>query len=245
MFGGGSGNAAAYPVTVGIIPMTFNDSIFASNVPGQVFSNPITQGPSGTISNQDWNETPGYASGDQCWTWLGGNLNMNQCRVDWREGPRLAGASGTFHVDQCYINCVGKGTDHADAFQGFVQTGGTFLLTNSHIRAYTPQEGLDKYGAGTVGSTCFFWADASQGLIQVQNTIIHGGDRMFTVNADAGTTTHINFDHVYFVVEPGYPETWLFSATTGGTLVVDQWNEVRQASIVNGVIVPGTPIASP
>lgn len=231
-----------------LIPMTWNDPRFASNIPGQVFGSPTSQGPTGTVSNQDWNDNPGYLNGDQCWSWLSGNLNMNQCRIDWREGPRLNGSSGIFHVDQSYINCVGKTADHADAFQAFGMSGDKFLLTNTHVRAYTDPNATAVYGAGFIGSTCIFWADTSAGIVQCQNVLFEGGERMVTINVDTGVTVHINFQNVYFVQVPGFPITTGWTSgiqSTGGTLIVDNWTNVFNATIVNGVIVPGTPIASP
>lgn len=230
------------------IPMTLNDPRFASNVPGQVFGSPTSQGPTGTVSNQDWSDNPGYLNGDQCWSWLSGNLNMNQCRVDWREGPRLNGSSGTFHVDQSYINCVGKTSDHADAFQAFGMSGDKFQLTNTHVRAYIDTEATAVYGAGFTGSTCIFWADFSSGIVQCQNVLFEGGERMVTINADTGGTVHINFQDVYFVQVPGFPITTGWTANIlafGGALIVDNWTNVVNATIVNGVIVPGSAIPSP
>lgn len=238
--------------TTGGIPMSASDPRFATNVPGTVFNNPVTQGPSGTNNHFDWNGNPAYTSGDQVWTWLNGtSIELGQCRIDWREGPRISSDSGLFHVDQCYINCVGVTTDHADAFQAFGPSGngvGVISLTNTHVRAYTDAEALSKYGAGFIGSTCMFWADASGGSFKCQNVLFHGGERMVTVNVDPTATVHINFDHVYFVQEPGFPITTGWTAgiqSTGGTLIVDNWTNVFNASIVNGVIVPGTPIGSP
>lgn len=232
--------------------MSTSDPRFASNVPGPVYGSPLTQGPSGTTNNLDWSDNPTYLNGDQVWTWLNGtSIDLNKCRIDWREGPRLNSDSGLFHVDQCYINCVGVGTDHADAFQAFGPgpTGvGVTFLTNTHVRAYIDSEAISKYGAGFTGSTCMFWADAAGGTFKCQNVLFHGGERMVTVYADTGATVHINFDNVYFVQEPGFPITtgWTIDIrSTGGTLIVDRWTNVFNATIVGGVIIPGTPIVSP
>lgn len=227
------------------IPVSWNDPRFAANKPGPIFSNPITQGPTGTINNLDWNGNPGYSNGDQVWTWNGGDLNMNQCRIDWREGPRIAADNGgIFHVDQCYINCVGKNSDHADAFQAYSPHGnGTIKITNSTIQAYSDSAARSKYGSGFIGSTALFWADYYSGAVIFQNVVLIGGSRVVTVNCDAGVT-HVNFDHVYFIADPG--QVWQFSSVQdGGTLVIDNWTNVFNAKIVNGIIVPGTAIPRP
>lgn len=226
------------------IPLSWADARFAGNTAGPTFSNPVSQGPTGTISNKDWNGNPGYSNGDQVWTWGSGNLTLNQCRVDWREGPRIAGNGGSFTVNQCYINCVGKTTDHADAFQAYSpHDSGTINITNSTIRAYSDSAARAKYGSGFVGSTALFWADYYSGAVNFTNVLLIGGSRVVTINCDAGTT-HVAFDHVYFIADPG--QVWQFSSVQdGGTLVIDKWNEVRNATIVNGVIVPGTAIPHP
>lgn len=225
-------------------PLTWNDTRFASNKAGPSYANPVAQGPTGTISNLDWNENPGYSSGDQCWTWTGGTLNMSQCRVDWREGPRIGADSGTFNIDQCYINCVGKSTDHADAFQAYDPGGtGTINITNTTIRAYSDSAAAAAYGKGFIGSTAFFWADDYQGKVVFNNVLLIGGSRVVTINTDTGVT-HIDFQNVYFIADPG--QVWQFSNTAdGGTLVVDNWINVCNATIVNGVVVPGAPIPHP
>jgi hypothetical protein len=226
------------------IPLSMTDTRFSANKPGQVFSNPVSQGPTGTIANLDWIQSPNFSSGDQVWTWNGGNLNMNQCRIDCREGPRIAGNGGTFHVDQCFINCVGKGSDHADAFQAYSPHDiGNITITNSCIRAYSDTAARTKYGSGFVGSTALFWADYYSGLIKFDNVLLIGGSRVVTVNCDAGTT-HVDFNNVFFIGDSG--QTWQFSSVQdGGKLVVDNWTNVCNATIVNGVIVPGTAIPKP
>lgn len=245
MFGGG-GLDDTFLDTDSTIPMTYSDVRFASNTTGTSYGTGGQPAGGSTVSNKDWSDNPTYTDGGQVWTWSTGDITLEQCRIDWREGPRLAASSGdTLTINECYINCVGFDDDHADAFQGYIQTGGLIVITNSHIRAYTPEEAIATYGGTATGSTCWFWSDGSEGTIRLQNVILHGGDRMFTVNCDSGVT-HIDFDHVYFIPEPGYPETWFASIENfGGSFVIDQWNEVREASIVAGVLVPGAVIPSP
>ncbi|WP_139372872.1 hypothetical protein [Nitrobacter vulgaris] len=77
------------------------------------------------------------------------------------------------------------------------------------------------------------------------NVLIHGGGRGMAIYADTGTT-HISFENVFFVPSP---DGWKFFdydiRATGGTLIVDKWVNVRAATIVDGVIVPGASLPSP
>lgn len=224
------------------IPMTWNDARFASNKAAP--NSGTGYHPTGSLNNLDWNFNPSYSSGDQPFTWEGGTLSLSKCRVDCREGPRIAADSGTFNIDQCYINCVGKATDHADAFQAYNPGGkGSVNITNTCIRSYSDQAAKTKYGSGFVGSTAFFWADNYQGAVTFKNVLLIGGSRTVSIYVDSGTT-HVNFENVYFVPDPG--QVWQTDIrSTGGSLVVDNWTNVRNATIVNGVIVPGTAVPHP
>lgn len=233
--GGGS------PATT--IPMSYNDARFSGNTAG---GGPFT---TGTQSNKDWSENPAYGSGDQCFTWNGGGIfNLSQCRVDWREGPRVAADSGTFNIDQCFINCVGEGADHADGIQAYNPGGkSTVNVTNTCFRSYSDAEAVAVYGSNFIGSDAFFWADSYQGTVSFTNVLIWGGARGVSIYADTGTT-HVAFDTVYFVLGNG-DSSWEFYdydiKPTGGSLVVDKWTNVRAATISNGVIVPGALLPSP
>ena len=154
--------------------------------------------------------------------------------------------SGTLNVDQGFINCVARTPDHSDGLQTFSEGGsGNVNITNTCFRSYTDAEALSIYGAGFIGSDSIDWSDLFQGTISLQNVLIWGGSRGVKIDADVGTT-HVSFDHVYFVPSP---DGWTFFKTqiipTGGTLIIDKWNEVRDATIVNGVIVPNALIPSP
>lgn len=243
-----SGAAASAPPPGGSIPMSLTDPRFASNTAGSSGATFF----SGTQANKTWNDNPGYASGAQCFTWEGDGsdvFNMNQCTVDWREGPRIgAGATptATMNIDQCFINCVGKTGDHADGIQAYSPGGiGLINVTNTCMRSYSDTEAVSVYGAGFIGSDGFFWADSFQGTVSFTNVLIWGGARGVSIYADVGTT-HVSFDTVYFVASPG---GWSFFdydiKPTGGSLVVDKWTNVRAATISGGVIIPGALLPSP
>lgn len=240
---GGSGN--------NLIPMSLFDPRFASNVTGPS----STFYGTASISNLDFIEFPTYPSGNQCFTWSSGNLNVSKCRVDWREGPRIASTDGssvsTLIVDQCFINCVGVTTDHADGMQAFAGTGvkGNVKVTNTCFRSYDDAEALAVYGSSFIASDAFFWADTSAGTVTFNNVLIWGGSRGVTINADPGATVHVNFNNVYFV--PSAPGSFsgynysIQSTGSSGILIVDNWTNVFSATIAGNTIIPGAALPSP
>ena len=104
--------------------MSWDDSRFASNTAGS--GSTVTNA---IYDNKDWNDNPSYTSGVPCFLWEGDGtdvLMMSECRVDFREGPRIGAGStprATLDVDQCFINCVGKTGDHADGLQAYSPGG--------------------------------------------------------------------------------------------------------------------------
>lgn len=227
-----------------LIPMSFNDPIFNGIVNG---TNYITLGNGQNLTLLSFSD--GYASGNQIITCDGnspGNI-ITKCRFDSREGPRLD-ASGPYTFDQCWINCVGQGTDHADGIQYYSPGGNTQIhIKNTAFRAYTVSEATSIYGAGFIDSDSFFYADSVQGTVTFENVLIWGGSRGVAIYADTGTT-HISFNNVYFAASPN-GSGWQFYdydiRATGGTLVVDRWTNVYDATVVNGVIIPGAALSSP
>lgn len=233
------------PPPVSSIPMSPADTRFAANTAGST-----ANVSSGTYANKTWNDN--FASGSQCFVWTGnGNdvLNLSQCYINGREGPRIGAddtPTATLNIDQTYINCAGKGDDHADCIQAY-SPGGVCLLniTNSYLRSYNDTEAQQKYGAGFIGSAGIFWADNMQGEVRVTNTVIHGSGRGVAIYADTGTT-RVSFEDVFFVPGPGGWTGFDFDIrATGGTLIIDKWVNVREATIVDGQLVPGALIPQP
>jgi hypothetical protein len=78
--------------------------------------------------------------------------------------------------------------------------------------------------------------------------LIHGGGgRGIAIYAHTGRTIRISFENVFLVPSP---DGWTYydydiRGATGGTLIVDKWVNVRAATIVDGVIVPGASLPSP
>lgn len=225
------------------IPLSKSDPIFSGNTP-------TTGGAgvgytTGTQANKNWDDSPSYPSGDSVWYFDGNGaqqVNINQCIIDWREGPRMSGFNGaTLNINQCYINCVGKTGDHADAIQAFVSGGqtGNLNLTNTCVQAYTLSEAIAKYGAGFVESTCLQWGDQYQGTLNYSNVCLISGAPTVNLGADTGTTTII-WNDVYVVSSGG-----LIMVNAGGSVNISAWNNVRNATIVGNTIVPGTLIPPP
>lgn len=223
------------------IPMSLNDSRFATNTTKNF-------GDTGTITvnNADLIESPNYPSGDSCLVYYGGGtMTMNKCRIDWREGPRIdsRGQTCNFIMNECFVNVVGYDIDHADGLQPYNNGGAqcNITLTNCYFKGYSDAEAVAKYGPGFVEATAGLrWADYTTGTVTISNCIIDCSQYKMYINADTGTT-HVNFDHVYMVGGVG----GFAVRPTGGTLVVDQWNEVRWATVSGGVLVPGDLIPTP
>lgn len=235
------------PAPTGTIPLAKSDPRFSTNVAG-----PTGSLKNGLLTNKSWNQGPAYSSGEPVFACTGNGsdvLTIDKAVIDAREGPRLANDAtplSTVNFNESFINCVGKGNDHADGIQAYSPGGRTLLnVTNSCLRSYTDAEAKSKYGTGFIGSCSLFWADNFQGEVRFKNVLVWGGGRGIAVYADTGTT-RVSFEDVFFVPSP---DGWTYFdfdiRATGGSLVIDKWINVRQATIVNGVLVPGNLIPKP
>lgn len=234
------------PATIGSIPLSKADPRFAANAVWMKGSFAR-----GILSNKKWDDSPSYGSGEPCFNWTGNGsdvLTIDKALIDCREGPRIAPGStptATLNITDSFINCVGKGTDHADGMQAYDPRGiGLVDVKRTCFRSYSDAEARAKYGSGFIGSCGFFWADAMAGEVRFTDVVFWGGGRGVAIYADAGTT-RVSFKNVYFV--PG-PDGWtgfdFDIRATGGKLEIDAW-DVYEATIVNGVLVPGKAIPKP
>jgi hypothetical protein len=232
--------------------MSLSDPRFAGNVAGT--SNVLIQ--SGTVNNTFWNDNPTYANGTPSMNFTGLTsadvLNMSKCNVDWREGPRGGCDAGTWNVDQCFINCVGKTGDHADGMQVFSPGGhGTLVFTNTCFRSYTDAEAASIYGAGFIGSDAIFWADNFGGSISFDNCLFWGGARGVTIDADANTT--VSMTNCFFAMSPNQVPYSLAASSgygyliqpTTGTLTIAAWSNNFDATISGTTITPHNLIPNP
>lgn len=243
-----SGSSLSSAIT---IPMSLSDARFASNTAGVAEEVVV----SGTRLNKTWSDNPAYTDGNQCMSWSGSVstdiLNMTKCVVDWREGPRIESDAGTLNMDQCFINCVGKTSDHADGIQFFnIGGAGIINITNTCFRSYTDAEAASVYGAGFIGSDAVFWADDFQGTINFVNCLFWGGARGVSINADVGVV-HVSMNNCFFAMSPNqvpYSNVNSYGyliQPTGGTLVIDSWTNNFDATISGTTITPANLIPSP
>jgi hypothetical protein len=208
----------------------------------------------------------------QCDFGSGMQVVCNQCRAFWREGFRVngSGPNAKLTVNECYIQMVGviyssglNPEDHADGVQTFCENV-TVEVTNSMFRTCDdaraaelieppPNADIDGYG-----TDAFRWADNSSGAVIFNNVIIYGDGRGLSIHADTGTTT-IDFTDVFFVDEDpttsapdagsGQPGARAHAriniSEQGGNMIISNWTNVRLATIVDGVLIPGDLIPAP
>lgn len=219
----------------GSFPMSFNDPMFAGVTAGTVGK---SYGNGQGDSNKSWANANG---GNQIIT-MNGNNAFSLCRVGLptREGPRIGG-SGTFSFDHCWIETNGSGADHADNIQAYSPgSKGTLSLSNTTIRAHASSD-----GSGGTGSVGVFLADNWTGTFKCRNVLFWGGQFGCRAFPDTGGDMHIDFQDVFFVGPWGFGMFSLGDSFGGHVSVIDNWTNVRQATIVNGVVVPGASIARP
>jgi hypothetical protein len=212
------------PATSGTIPLTFNDSMFS----GVTNSGSVTLSSGGSLSNKSITVN-GPAASVQC----NGACTLDHVRVNSAEAVRVGG-SGTVSINNSYLEALGSGADHADVIQAYSPgSRGTISVTNSSIVAHNT--------AATAG---LFVADNWTGNINLNNVVFNGGPYGLRVHPDVGGDNIITANNVYFVGPFGYGAI-LMSDVGGHKNIVTQWNNVRNATIVNGVLVPGSLMSCP
>lgn len=214
------------PPAENTIPMSFNDQMFSAMTE---YVAPIALSDGVNLSRMSI-ET---ASGDPAINCTGTNT-VSYCRVLAREGSR-ATAHQTFN--KCYIEAQGLSGvgDHADTLQVFSegQVGGALVVTNSHLRGYN----ID-------ATANFFCSDDWSGALNFENVILQGGPYGVRIDSDPGCHIDISLANVYFV-GPFGTATHLIQDVGNGSHEILQWDNVMEATIVNGAIVPGNAIANP
>ncbi len=213
----------ATPPPSGDIPLTYNDARFSGNTN----SNAITQS-GGTISFKSITDSGAIASIVNS----GGTTIIDTCRVNSREAVRVT--SGV-DIRNSYLETLGQGDDHADTIQAYSpgETGAVIICTNTAIVAHTV--------AATAG---LFIADDWSGTLTLNNVCFIGGPYGLRVHSDPGCTVNLDLLDVFFVGPFGAGAT-LISEIGNGVINVNRWTNVRNATIVDGVIVPGSSISSP
>lgn len=170
-----------------------------------------------------------------------GNNSLKRCRVKSREAVRIAGG-GSFTIDSCWLEAVGIGNDHADCIQCYSPGDtGTLHIKNTTIRAYRTSD----LTPPQVGSQGLFVADNWTGTVICQDVVFWGaGNYACQIFPDVGGDTHISFQNVFFV-GPFQYGPYNIRHAGGHRIVVDRWDNVCHAKIVDGAIIAGTPIPPP
>jgi hypothetical protein len=211
---------------VGTIPLSYNDARFSGNVA----SNAVMIAAGRMLSNKSITETGGIAS-----ILMPGGGIVQTCRVDSRECVRIGG-SGSFLIDNCYLEALGSGSDHADVIQAYSPgSRGTLRVSNTAIVTHNV--------AANVG---LFIADNWTGTIDLENVSFIGGGVNYglRVHPDAGGDNIIKLKNVFFVPPFKYGP-YLIGDYGGRKNIIQLWENVRNATIVNGALVPGSVIAKP
>ncbi|WP_143275431.1 hypothetical protein [Bradyrhizobium canariense] len=219
-------NDAAQSTSVGAIPLTFNDPMFTGMTErtSQVWLSK-GQNLSRTSIKEQVSEPASIG--------MSGDNIVDYCRVESREGFRVGG-SGTFTISNCYIKTEGIAGDHADGLQAYSPgSRGTLTIRNTtfHGHNYDATSGI-------------FIADNWTGTIDLQDVVFIGGPFGLRVHPDVGGDNQVYLKNVYFV-GPFQFGALLLSDAGGHVNHVKLWDNVRNATIVNGVLVPGSLIASP
>lgn len=166
---------------------------------------------------------------------MGSNSTLRKVRVGGlsRESVRIG--SGTYTVEDSWLEAKGTGDDHADVIQAYAGSGGggplNLTLRNSTVRAYND--------AATAG---LFVADKVYGKVTLDNVMFQGGPFGLALYSDVNTID-VYANHVCFVGPFGWRPIDFRNA--GGSVVVKQWDDVRNCTIVNGALVKGALIPRP
>ena len=162
----------------------------------------------------------------------GGNI-LNKCRVQANEAVRLT--AGTVVMNQCYFEAQTDNPEaHADTIQTYLPSGtGDFTLQNSYIKAYL-----------TFATANWFTADDWSGTIKFDHVIVDGGPYGIRVNIDPGQHIDLYLKDVYLVGPFGFNDI-LLQHVDDGSSFIHQWENVREATIEDGVLVPGELIPAP
>jgi hypothetical protein len=209
------------------VPLSYDDARFRGNAASDV----VTIAAGGALSNKSITETGSTASIVMT---RGGGI-VQTCRVNSEECVRIGG-SGSFLIDNCYLEALGVGSDHADVIQAYAPGGrGTLRVSNTAIVTHSV--------ASNVG---LFIADNWTGTIDLENVAFIGGGVNYglRVHPDSGGDNIIKLKNVFFVPPFRYAP-YLFGDYGGHKNIIQLWDNVHNATIVNGALVPGSVIPKP
>src|SRR5687768_9872266 len=148
---------------------------------------------------------------------------IKNCVIKSNEAVRIGG-NGTFVIDGCWLSAEANTEGaHADTVQVY-DPGCVVDVTvrNSLIEAFTHD--------ATAG---FFAADDAGGKFTFENVVFKGGPFGLRLCSDKPMT--VNLKDVYCVGPFAYDA--LFLQKVNHPFVIERWENVREATIVNGVLV--------
>lgn len=207
------------------IPLSWNDPIFAQVVER---TSPLELGPGQSASNVSVVLDYSYS------VVVGaGSVSFDRIRGRGREGYR--GGSGEQYLSNMYIEAYGRENDHADGLQIYSPgANGRITLRNSTLK--TGGE------AGTPNSA--YWsANDWRGAHVLENVFLSGGVYALRIPGDGGTS--VSLKNVYIEKDSYIFGDVLFDLVNGIRPAIVRWENVRLATIENGVLVPGAAIAQP
>lgn len=221
LFGGGG-----TPPAENTIPMSFDDAMFSAMTE---YAAPTTLASSVNLSRLSIQEQSGNPT-----IICQGDNTVSYCRVDSREALRL---TSTATITKCYLEATGltEFDDHADTVQVYSpgQVGGDLTIQNSHLVAHL-----------TAATANIFLSDEWDGSVSFQDVIVQGGPYGMRIDASPDCHLDISLTNVYFVGPFGTAPALIQDFGTGTHKIV-AWDNVCEATIENGVIVPGSAIAAP
>lgn len=205
------------------IPLSWNDPIFNS-VTG---SNSVEIQDGGTLSNYSSTDDGPIAT-----VLLDGSATLNNVRINSNEGLRIGG-SGNININNSYIETTGLPGDHADGIQAYSPgDSGNVTITNTTIVSHDQN-----------ATSGMFIADQYSGTFTFNNVVFEGGPFGLRIANDSTHDDYVSLSNVYFV-GPFMYDPLLFQEVTS-KIHITEWNNVRYATIVNGVLVPGALIPAP
>jgi hypothetical protein len=208
------------PTPISAIPLSYHDPRFGGNTNALA----TNMASNATLTNKSITATGNTAS----IVTLNG-ARIKNCRVNSGECVRIGGG-GTFEIDSCYLEATGTGSDHADTIQAYSPgSKGILKITNTCIKAHNT--------AATAG---LFVADDWTGIIDLNGVVFWGGPYACRIHSGNSSVNTVRFKDVFFV-GPFQWGAYLIDKDS----IIEVWDNVRNATIVNGVLVPGNSMPRP
>ncbi len=208
------------------IPFVYDDARFGSNVTSRALR--LSSG--GTISNKSITQTGSIAS-----IVTGDGATIRNCRINSRECVRIGG-SGSFLIDNCYLEALGVESDHADVIQAYSPgSRGALRVSNTSIVTH-----------GIAANVGLFIADNWTGTIDLENVAFIGGGVNYglRIHPDAGGDNIIRLRNVFFIPPFRYAP-YLFGNVGRRKNIIELWENVHMATIRNEKLVLGPALPKP